>query len=408
MSPFVRFLKKYRYVLGLLGIALVVLLVVLGVNAPKSRTVAIPTQVYAADILDSQRENSAEALVMGETYGVVTVDGVAVASLATYEEAASVLDGVLAHFQSGASEIISYAIEEKIEARRVIGAPWNPVTVDGAVSMIVNGTEEVKTYTVGKGDSFWSIAKKVGMDFQAILAANPATAKSTLNVGDTVNIVEVKPMVHVTLTERVTVTESVGYGTIYEDNPSIYIGQYEYKGGGVRGQNSVTYEITSVNGTQTAKEKIDSVVISYPVTQVIYKGTKPLPNVIGTGVFRYPLDGTRNVNSAYGIYRSAFSGVHQGVDLSGWTGDNIYAVDDGVVTFAGTSGTYGNLIKLSHGNGYETYYAHCSKLYVTIGDTVKKGDVIGLVGMTGRATGPHLHFEVRYYGAAQNPLDYLP
>ncbi len=144
MSPFVRFLKKYRYVLILAGAVLVVLAVVFGVSGLKERSVSIPTQTFAADILDSQREDSSEALVMGETYGVVTVDGVAVASLATYEEAKSVLDGVLAHFQSGASEIVSYSIDEKIEARRVIGAPWNVMTVDGAVSLIVNGTEEVK------------------------------------------------------------------------------------------------------------------------------------------------------------------------------------------------------------------------------------------------------------------------
>ncbi len=405
MNPFVRFLKKYRYVLGALGIVLAVVLV--AVSAAK-RPVPIATKTFAADILDSQRENSAEAVAMGETYGVVTVDGVAVASLATYEEAASVLDRVLAHYQSGASEIVSYSIDETIEARRVIGVPWNVMTVDGAVSLIVNGTEEVKTYTVGQGDTFWSISRKVGMDFQAILAANPATANSMLRVGDVVNIVEVKPMVHVSITERVTVTESVSYGVIYENSDAIYIGQYALKSPGVRGSNKVTYEITSVNGVQTSKEKIESLVISYPVTQVTYKGTKPLPNVIGTGVFRYPLDGTRTINSAFGIYRSAFSGVHTGVDLSGWTGDNIYAVDDGVVTFSGSSGTYGNLIKLSHGNGYETYYAHCSKLYVNIGDIVKKGDVIGLVGMTGRATGPHLHFEIRVYDIAVNPLDYLP
>ncbi len=246
------------------------------------------------------------------------------------------------------------------------------------------------------------------MSCNKLLAANPTAVGSALSVGQEINIVEAKPIVHVTITERVTVTEYTGYGNVYEENPSIYIGQYALKSAGVSGQNKVTYEITSVNGVQTSKEKIESLVVSYPVTQVTYKGTKPLPNVIGTGVFRYPLDGTRTVNSAYGIYRSAFSGVHNGVDLAGWTGDNIYAVDDGVVTFAGSSGTYGNLIKLSHGNGYETYYAHCSKLYVNIGDVVKKGDVIGLVGMTGRATGPHLHFEVRYYDVAQNPLDYLP
>ncbi len=405
MRPSARFLKKHRYSLGALAVVTLVLLIFFsGHRAP----VRMPMTMYAAPALASQRADSSEAVAMGDTYGVVTIDGVAVASLSTYEEAKSVLERVLAHYQSGASEIVSYSIDEAIEARSVIGVPWNPMTVEGAVSLIVNGTEEVKTYTIAAGDSFWSVSQKIGMAFNKLLAANAAAVGSALKVGQEINIVEVKPMVHVSITERVTVTESVGYGVIYENNDSIYLGQYALKSAGVRGQNKVTYEITSVNGVQTSKTKIDSVVISYPVTQVTYKGTKPLPNVIGTGVFRYPLDVAKHVNSAYGIYRGSVLGVHKGVDLAGASGDNICAVDDGVVTFAGSSGTYGNLIKLSHGNGYETYYAHCSKLLVSVGDTVKKGDVIGLVGQTGRASGPHLHFEVRLYGAVKNPMDYLP
>jgi len=406
MKPAIRFLKKHRYSLGALAVVLVIALVVAFAHKAPVR---IPmTTTFAADILDSQKEDSMEAVAKGETYGVVTINGVAVASLSTYEEAKSVPERVLAYYQSGASEIVSYSIDETIEARPVIGVPWNPMTVEGAVSLIVNGTEEVKKYTVVAGDSFYGIARKIGMGFQELLAANPTAVGSALQVGQLLNVVEVKPMVHVSIIERVTVTESVGFGITYEPNDSIYIGQYQLKSAGVRGQNQVTYEITSVNGVQTAKTRLETVVLSYPVTQVTYKGTKALPNVIGTGVFRYPLDTASYVTSGYGIYRSAYAAVHKGIDLAAWTGDNIYAVDDGVVTFAASSGTYGNLVKLSHGNGYETYYAHCSKLLVSVGDTVKKGDVIALVGQTGRATGPHLHFEVRLNGATKNPLDYLP
>ena len=65
------------------------------------------------------------------------------------------------------------------------------------------------------------------------------------------------------------------------------------------------------------------------------------------------------------------------------------------------------LVKIDHQNGYVTYYAHCSKINVSVGDTVKKGDIISLVGSTGNSTGPHCHFEVRYNNERKNPLDYV-
>ena len=104
----------------------------------------------------------------------------------------------------------------------------------------------------------------------------------------------------------------------------------------------------------------------------------------------------------------AIASDHGGVDLNADSGQNIYAADDGVVEQSGYYGTYGNMVQLDHGNGYETIYGHASKLLVSVGDTVKKGDVIALVGSTGRSTGPHLHFEVRVNGVKKNPIDFLP
>ena len=75
--------------------------------------------------------------------------------------------------------------------------------------------------------------------------------------------------------------------------------------------------------------------------------------------------------------------------------------------FSGEKGTYGNLVILSHGNGFLTYYAHCSKLLVQVGDSVTQGQPIAAVGSTGRSTGPHCHFEVRVNGTARNPYNYL-
>jgi len=99
---------------------------------------------------------------------------------------------------------------------------------------------------------------------------------------------------------------------------------------------------------------------------------------------------------------------HIGLDLACRLGDPIYASDNGVVTIAGWNGGYGILVELSHGNGYTTRYGHLSELAVGCGQPVYQGQVIGYCGSTGWSTGPHLHFEIRFGGAPQNPQDYLP
>ncbi len=100
-------------------------------------------------------------------------------------------------------------------------------------------------------------------------------------------------------------------------------------------------------------------------------------------------------------------GFHEGIDFKGNTGDNVRSTGDAVVKKAGYLSGYGNCIVLLHGNGYETMYAHLSKRLVSRGDRVKRGQVIGLVGNTGRSTGSHLHYEVRHWGKAINPLKYM-
>ena len=106
------------------------------------------------------------------------------------------------------------------------------------------------------------------------------------------------------------------------------------------------------------------------------------------------------ITSRYG-WRSL--GYHYGLDIANAVGTPIHACESGVVTFAGWSGSYGYLVKVQHTGGYETYYAHCSKISAEVGDEVAKGDTIAFVGSTGRSTGPHVHLEVRYNGQTLDP-----
>jgi murein DD-endopeptidase MepM/ murein hydrolase activator NlpD len=100
--------------------------------------------------------------------------------------------------------------------------------------------------------------------------------------------------------------------------------------------------------------------------------------------------------------------MHAGIDLAGPVGTPIYATADGTVTEAAyNDGGYGNLIKLDHGRGIETRYGHLSAFNVRPGDRVKRGQMIGRMGSTGRSTGSHLHYEVRIDGRAVNPIPFM-
>lgn len=107
-----------------------------------------------------------------------------------------------------------------------------------------------------------------------------------------------------------------------------------------------------------------------------------------------------------GVITQYFWQFHPGIDIANDIGTPEVAADGGKVVFAGW-GSYGIYVEIDHGNGFHTIYAHMSRAMVSVGQLVTKGQLIGLMGMTGRATGPHLHFEIRYQGVPQNPLDLL-
>lgn len=113
------------------------------------------------------------------------------------------------------------------------------------------------------------------------------------------------------------------------------------------------------------------------------------------------------ISSRFGVRSSIRSSAHTGLDIATSTGTPVGAAASGTVTFAGWKGSYGNLMVITHSNGVQTYYGHCSKLYCSAGDTVSQGQTIAAVGSTGNSTGPHLHFEIRVNGVAYNPQNYL-
>ena len=113
------------------------------------------------------------------------------------------------------------------------------------------------------------------------------------------------------------------------------------------------------------------------------------------------------ISSRFGARSSIRSSAHTGLDIATSTGTPVLAAASGTVTFSGRKGSYGNLLVITHSNGVQTYYGHCSKIYVSSGHTVTQGQTVAAVGSTGNSTGPHLHFEIRVNGVAYNPQNYL-
>ena len=160
-------------------------------------------------------------------------------------------------------------------------------------------------------------------------------------------------------------------------------------------------EEVTIESVQVAQAKVEQKVAA--LIEADERTKKPIVNGILLAVT--PVKGT--ITSRYGHMSSRRSGAHTGTDIACPQGTPIKAVASGTVIFAENAGPYGNMIKVSHGNGVETWYAHCTDLYGTVGQEINAGDVIATVGSTGNSTGNHLHLEIRVNGASVNPQKYL-
>ena len=165
-------------------------------------------------------------------------------------------------------------------------------------------------------------------------------------------------------------------------------------------QTTKSAEEVKTNSVEVAKTTISKAVNNETKTQDSVIG-----EVQGIKIAVKPISGI--ITSRYGVSSSIRRSTHTGLDIAASSGTPIKVIADGTVTFAKYSGSYGNLVKVSHGNGVETWYAHTSKMYVTVGQEVKAGDVIAAVGSTGNSTGAHLHLDIRINGNHINPQNYI-
>ena len=332
---------------------------------------------------------------MVESY-VITSDGEFVIALHTEDHANRLKDEYLEGFYDEKYELVDYATEVLVTKNHV---PEDTIkTFDEAESDFLLGKVEI--YTAQENDTLELIAQKYNVLPEEILKDNEI---EELTVGQTVKIYTDKPIIPIKTVTYVNGNVDIPFEIEKAEDSSLYRGQTKIKTEGVVGTKYLHAYITEVDGVVTEENIIESQILLEPVTQVELVGTKEPPPEVGTGSFLMPTSGRLTSN-----FGRRWGRNHNGIDVAAKTGTPIYATDNGIIVESEyQSNGYGNIVKIDHQNGYVSYYAHCSKLYAKVGDVVAKGDLIAAVGNTGRSTGPHLHFEIRYNDVVKNPYNFI-
>jgi murein DD-endopeptidase MepM/ murein hydrolase activator NlpD len=266
--------------------------------------------------------------------------------------------------------------------------------------------QEAVKYTVSAGDSIFDIAETYGIEPETVLWANYDQLQDdpdTISVGMELNIPPVDG-VYYQWQEGDTIDKVASEfkaqpndilswpgNKIDLTRPEITAGQWIMIPDGKR-----EFQQWVVPQIARANSGVSKSVYGPGACEGNYEGA------YGYGYFIWP-------TAAHVLSGNDFWSGHLGIDIAGGLGDGVFASDSGVIVFSGWStGGYGYMIMIDHGNGYQTLYAHLSQVVTYCGESVYQGDYIGAVGSTGNSTGPHLHFEVRYMGGFINPWYVLP
>lgn len=272
-----------------------------------------------------------------------------------------------------------------------------------------------KEHIVQPGDTLSGLARKYNMTLSELRAMNPEVKNDVIYDGKPVTVQRPQPFLRVKVVRTVKYTEKIDYTTEKEYDNTKLVTYERVKVRGVEGSQNVTAEITYVDGVQQSKTILSIDVTKQPVTKVVVVGTKKVVNSSGgsiqmgdgvsTGSMLWPVPICHNMSRGWRYGHYAIDICNGPVTVRN---KPFVAADGGTVVFAGwNSGGYGYMVKIQHANGLQTLYAHCNALYVVTGQKVTRGQTLGLIGSTGRSSGPHLHFEVIKNGARQNPLNYV-
>ena len=273
------------------------------------------------------------------------------------------------------------------------------------VDLLCTSGEKETVHKVVAGDTLHSIAKKYDVWEDQLLADNKGINSKKLEVGSNIIVKQQAPVLTYEVVEKITYDKVIEHKVEEQKSADIYEGITETQQAGSDGLSEITARVTLQNGKKVVEEDLVTTVKEEPVTEVVLVGTKERPPTVGSGKYIWPLKDSFTRTSGFG---SRWGRQHKGIDLAVSVGTTVYAADGGTVVEAQYSGSYGNVVMIDHQNGQETRYAHNSKLLVKKGDKVYQGQPIAKSGNTGRSTGPHVHFEIRFNGEPRNPLNYLP
>lgn len=277
---------------------------------------------------------------------------------------------------------------------------------------------EEKTVKVNAGDSIESIAFDNQISVQEFLIFNTQyTSRDNLLVAGTdVNISKVDPKIEIVVESYEVVDKETNFAVVEQYDQNLTQGSMIVTQEGEKGLERVSQNVKSVNGEIAYVDPVGKETIKSSVSKIINIGTKFVPNVGSTSSWGWPTNSGYTLSSYYGYrlsgYDSANGNLHAGIDIAGTGyGSPVKAANNGVIEVMQFKYDYGNHIMINHNNGYYTLYAHMSGFApgISVGSTVSRGQIIGYVGATGWATGPHLHFEIRTcpkWSCTTNPLNY--
>ncbi len=310
-----------------------------------------------------------------------------------------------------------FEVPVRLANGEVITPPWY-VTANGQQVALVDSKEDARE-VVKKVAQHYKNNETVKIEIEEQTSAKEMNLENgdkkprIMTVEEAAAEIAEKEELTVKTTEVVTEEEPIAFKETHEKTDKLYVGQTKVKKEGRSGLKKVTKKITKENGAAVKTDVVEEEILQEAEPQVVLTGTKENEEALftasrgtekrGSGSLAAPVS-TIRVTSGFG---PRWGRTHLGVDLGMASGSPISAADGGTVIFAGYSGSYGNLVKIDHGNGLVTYYAHCSAILAKEGQAVEKGQTIAKVGSTGNSTGPHLHFEVRVNGENVNPMNYL-
>ncbi|MGM9546349.1 MAG: peptidoglycan DD-metalloendopeptidase family protein [Vescimonas sp.] len=365
--------------------------------------------VVSRQVVESREEftdNLSDELGLVEYAYVLYIDGEPVAATTFPNALEEMLDQLKKSYIT-ANTVDSYFVENVEIKQEYTDASL--VMNLGNIAEILNATKSGEvTYTVEAGDSYYYIAELYDMSVDDLLDMNPGYDPKLLRVGDVLTISNAVPYLTVVDVERQNYVQDVPYQVEYQDDNTMYQGDYKVLSPGEYGKADVTANVTYINGEETDRQVVASVTLSEPVTETQARGTIPRPTWFPTGSFRWPCSGT--LTSYFGRRNTGIRGAstyHEGIDIANSYGTAIYAADGGTVSYSGWRSGFGYLVIIDHGNGYQTYYGHNSSLLVSTGEHVYKGQQIARMGSTGISSGNHCHFGIKINGTFVNPLNYL-